>query len=129
MARNRRIRGIYIPKQLLIRGRLWKVHIEPELPAWTDGAASMSEQGLMGITHRDRREIHLSGKLDERQLAETFVHELLHAVLPTTVEVAPAAYEERLVNAAAPQLLKILPRLCRRPRARPGARRDRRRSE
>lgn len=52
-----------IPTRVRIRGRVWMVYQEPHLPAWAKRGAkgkTMRQRGVVGLTWRKQREIHLA---------------------------------------------------------------------
>lgn len=100
MAKKKR-RRFKIPKSITISGKRWKVCIEPETSKYRKLDAdnlTLAEERCLGMCYRKPiREIHLARELKGRQLEKTFVHEILHACMPTQ-PVLTYEQEERIVE-------------------------------
>ena len=83
-----------IPKTLKINGRKWKVVVE--------------EQEDRGHCDHDARVITVADRLDKQDAEETFIHELLHALIPEQECVWTEKQEELVVELLAPRLLATL---------------------
>lgn len=109
-----------IPRELLIRGKRWLVLLDQDLtdaPRDVRSRIDLTAGGHLGSTYPDghpqfRREIHLSTKRnrDERQLASTFLHEVLHACSSQNAGVSMALEEKFIYDVERP-LLRVLEQL------------------
>lgn len=101
-----------IPSEVYIRGQKWKI-------IWRDHEDDdWRAEEAWGITYHDRREIHLDHVLKHMpgKLREVWLHELIHACLPTTLrEGRPrglthgqSGLEEKTVKILAPVLALVL---------------------
>ena len=78
-------RRFFIPKSIKIRGRKWRIFIEPETSKFrkeVSGGKTMAQERVLGWCYDEVREIHLSKELKGRRLEKIFSHELLHAMQP-----------------------------------------------
>ena len=89
-----RSRSAKVPKALTINGERWTVV-----------RANLARRGLWGLCVHTKREIRLDSGLRGQELAETFLHEVLHACLPERFN---AKTEEKMVFRLAPRLLGAL---------------------
>lgn len=87
-------RSARIPKSLVINGERWTVI-----------RANLTRRGLLGLCVHTKLEIRLDTGLRGQELAETFLHEVLHACLPERFNVKT---EEKMVLRIAPRLLGAL---------------------
>jgi hypothetical protein len=108
-----------IPRVLQIEGERWQVYRECEAPSRLCLA-----RGLAGACHYAERAIVLSDDLSPHALTETFVHELLHALL-AGLPLGRRA-EERLVEYLDGPLTRTLARLRWRSRTTQRSHRSRR---
>jgi hypothetical protein len=106
-----------IPREITIRGKRWLVALDRDLGNDKHDVRSRMElRGRsLGVTYREhndaiRREIHLSAQQSERALAQTFLHELMHACVPVSNAI-PMAYEERFISSIERPLLLALEKL------------------
>jgi hypothetical protein len=94
-------RPSWIPEKLYINGREWSV-------LWVAGTLK-NEEGINchGITDVNDRTISLEESPECDRLRETWIHELLHAVLPSGV-IASCSLEERIVDGIAGPLSRAI---------------------
>lgn len=85
---------VRLPKKVEINGRTWRVVVKP-----------LVHRGMSGQCVHRKREIQIERDLPADEVAETFLHELMHACL--TEDVANRT-EETLVARLAPRLLAAL---------------------
>lgn len=105
---------LVIPKTIMIKGAQWKIYQEPDTSEHrlSDAAGkTLDQQGLYGIAYRDAKEIHLARSLRGERLERVFMHELLHAVMPSTTQVVSDRTEEKVVNVMATPLTEALRQL------------------
>lgn len=98
----------------MLRGRLWRVYVEPETSSFRvadSKGKTLDEEGMLGCCYMDNREIHLSATLRGARLERIFVHELLHAVMPWPKAVVSGRTEEKVVEAMADPLTEVLRQL------------------
>lgn len=95
-----------IPKSLRIKGKLWRVYIEP-VEKCRLGECDDDDEGAC---YPKLREIHLSSELRGRRLREIFAHELLHALLPYEGLVSITT-EHKVINAMQAPLAEVLEQL------------------
>jgi hypothetical protein len=107
-----------MPATIRVRGRRWLVLRETDLSdSPRDRAAREELKSCRGITHTDRREIHLGRHASARALASTFLHELMHAC---SRDRTCSCNEEAFISDIEGALLDALEQLhWARPRARP----------
>lgn len=83
-----------IPNTVEVNGEIWKVV-----------RRSLAAKGLAGRCVYRKNEIQIEEALPDSEVAEVFLHELMHACLP---ERFGSAVEERMVLNMAPRLLEAL---------------------
>lgn len=83
-----------LPKTMVINGERWRV---VRKPLW--------KQNLMGQCCRDKRLIEVCSSLTGTELADTFLHEVMHACAGPTNDYE---MEESFVNRTTPTLLAAL---------------------
>ena len=85
-----------LPTSVLINGRRWKVkRVEPNTE-WS------------GLCVYAERTIYITTDLDDRDAQETFLHELLHALLPEREFLWSEKLEELVIHMLAPRLVTTL---------------------
>ena len=98
--RRRRAAPFEIPREIFIREERWLVvrehELDPEDKIHADSAKALGTT-LRGVTRRDLREIHLAHHDTRAAEAETFLHELLHAVVNMHVAPVSDKEEERFI--------------------------------
>lgn len=100
-----------IPSRLKIKGKLWKVYVEPDAPKRKRRKLlqpTMRAAGYMGLCFPDTRDIFIGAHLDDEEKLDTFVHELLHACCPIQSKAFTFKQEEAFVSHAAPRLVSAL---------------------
>lgn len=84
-----------LPRTMEINGEVWRVVKRVPPDPHTDGMCGYS-----------KRTIYIHPDLPKAEIAETFLHEVLHACLPETTW--GARVEEKMVRRLAPRLLTAL---------------------
>jgi hypothetical protein len=100
-------RRLNIPSAILIEGEAWKVYRECAAPRALRLKRPMLAAGCKGLTKPRERVIVLADGLADDDVEETFVHELLHALLCEDGMLGPDL-EEYLVELLDGPLTRLL---------------------
>ena len=116
--RKRKEKHLEIPSRLKINGKNWKIYNEPKIPKWAKKEKlDLESENAWAMTLPAKQEIILSKDLKNRPRMRdmAFIHEILHAVLPTkehlrTKLIRPIV-EERAITVMAPELVRVFKQL------------------
>lgn len=94
--------------------------MEPDIPKWMETKGiTLDDMDAWGITYPDRKQIILAYRLRFKKYADlrdmVFVHELMHACLPTDAKkryrICRPKEEERIIEYMAHRINKLIPKL------------------
>ena len=102
------MRVLQVPKQLEIEGQTWHVYRESDAPKnLRKKGLKLLAEGVYGKTFSTARAIVLADGLADDHLEETFIHELLHALL-TYDTFLGVDLEEHIVELLDAPLMRVL---------------------
>jgi hypothetical protein len=82
MARRKTGERLAIPRRLRLRGKTWTVRLARRVPAGDDGSPGPNR----GLCDRTTCTIWIDRALPDPKRGETFIHEVLHALIGNDVE-------------------------------------------